>query len=272
MILPKIILLVVSILYEDIKIILTGGGSSLMPKIGSCCVSDFRELLKIGSAVEVLRQMRDAGFSRLNLALVSSEPKVLKGVDRPHHVENLIDVVDVAFSLGFELEVHQIIGLPNESITSMTKTLAFLAQLPVLIGVSIFYLTPGTEIAKFFPDMDENDIFRSRSTAMAYPSDECDRDDLFTLFTTARIINFLKGIQFDRPKIQLSELFQQEREKSRFGAAIIVLNRLLSEKKFFTFHKGTFKEHTRFKYATFKKVWKNRDTIITQKNETILLR
>jgi len=155
-----------------------------------------------------------AGFSRLNLALVSSEQKVLKALSRPHQAKSLKEVVQTAFSLGFELETHQIIGLPNETLDSMAHGMAYLAQLPVLIGVSIFYLTPKTEIASLFPDMEESDIFRSRSTAMAYPNKECDRDGLFTLFTTARIINFLKGIQIDGTKLHLEELFQRKFYKS----------------------------------------------------------
>lgn len=221
---------------------------------------------------EILDEMKKAGFSRLNLALVSSEQGVLQAIKRPHRADTLKEVIQTAFTLGFELEVHQIIGLPNETLGSMAKTLSFLAQLPVLVGVSIFYLTPGTEITGLFPDMEEKDIFRSRSTAMAYPSKECDRDDLFTLFTTARIINFLKGVEFDAAEMHLEEIFQRERGDGRTFVGLQVLKKLLTEKKFFTFNKGgAFTEHRRFKYSTFEKVWHHGDNmLITQKGKKVV--
>ncbi len=221
---------------------------------------------------EILTQMKEAGFSRLNLALVSSEQKVLKALGRPHQADKLVEVVQSAFSLGFELEVHQIIGLPNESLFSIAKSMSFLARLPVLIGVSIFYLTPKTEIAALFPEMKASDIFKSRSTAMAYPNQGCDRDDLFTVFTTARIINFLKGIQVEGEEIQLKEIFRQERKEDRSFSGIEVLKKLLREKKLYSYNKGKFTEHKRFKPSTFEKVWYNLDEIITQQDKKIILR
>jgi radical SAM superfamily enzyme YgiQ (UPF0313 family) len=220
---------------------------------------------------EILTQMKKAGFSRLNLALVSSAPKVLKNLGRPHQAESLAEVVQTAVSLDFELEVHQIIGLPNETLASMAEGMIFLSRLPVLIGVSTFYLTPRTEIAALFPPMAERDIFRSRSTAMAYPSKECDRDDLFTLFTTARIINFLKGLRMEGSQMHLEEFLQEQSGDERTLLGSKVLKKLLSEKKLYTWNKGKFSEHGRFKYRTFERVWQQLDLISTQTSQKILL-
>jgi len=57
------------------------------------------------------------------------------------------------------------------------ETMQLLAREPVLIGVSIFYLTPGSPIAESFPEMAGEDIFRSRSTAMAIETEHCKRGD-----------------------------------------------------------------------------------------------
>jgi radical SAM superfamily enzyme YgiQ (UPF0313 family) len=221
---------------------------------------------------EILQHMKKAGFSRLNLALVSSERQVLQGVNRPHCPEKLQEVVHAAFSLGFDLEVHQIIGLPNESLASMANSMAFLGRLPVLIGVSIFYLTPGTDIARQFPAMEGKDIFMSRSTAMARQSEECGRDDLFTLFTTARIINFLKGIEIEGAEISLEELLHRKNKEKRIRSGIEILTRLLTEKKFYTAHKDMYAQQPGFRYSTFEKVWENKDSIITQNGKKISLR
>jgi len=214
--------------------------------------------------MEILEQMKKAGFSRLNLALVSVDQKTLTAVNRPHVANDLEMVVDDAFSLGFGLEVHLIIGLPEETLASMAKTVALLARLPVLIGVSIFYLTPGTEIASLFGEMEAEDIFRSRSTAMAHPTRECSREDLFTLFTTARILNFIKGIETEEPETELEKLFEFSGNNKRIHQGVEILTKLLAEKKFFTLNRGTYIEHQKFNYATFSEVWNRIDTIRTQ--------
>ena len=221
---------------------------------------------------EILQEMKKAGFSRLNLALVSADQTVLRAVNRPHAANDLETVVDDAFALGFELEVHQIVGLPGETLASMAETMALLARLPVLIGISIFYLTPGTDIASLFAEMDEKDIFRSRSTAMAHPSKECGRDDLFTLFTTARVLNFIKGIEVVPSVTNLNQLLKCTQDEKRHRLGLQILMKLLAEGKFYTLSKGTYTEHQRFNDTTFKGVWNNIDAIRTQDGKKIVLK
>ena len=88
---------------------------------------------------ELLELMYRAGFSHLNLALVSSDKTVRETTKRPHTLEAYIKVVNKAYQLGFKIVSYQILGLPNESLDSMIQTLAFNARLPVLLGASPFY-------------------------------------------------------------------------------------------------------------------------------------
>jgi radical SAM superfamily enzyme YgiQ (UPF0313 family) len=90
---------------------------------------------------ELLELMGQAGFSQLNLALVSSDKTVRETTKRPHTLDAYLKVVDKATRLGFKIVSYQILGLPNESLDSMIQTLAFNARLPVLLGASPFYLT-----------------------------------------------------------------------------------------------------------------------------------
>src|SRR5262245_36050449 len=96
---------------------------------------------------ELLELMFRAGFSHLNLALVSSDKTVRETTKRPHTLNAYLRVVDKAAQLGFKIVSYQILGLPNESLESMIQTLAFNARLPVLLGASPFYLTPDAPIA-----------------------------------------------------------------------------------------------------------------------------
>jgi radical SAM superfamily enzyme YgiQ (UPF0313 family) len=142
---------------------------------------------------ELLELMYRAGFSHLNLALVSSDKTVRESTKRPHTLEAYLKVVHKAHELGFKIVSYQILGLPNESLASMIQTLAFNAHLAVLLGASPFYLTPAAPIARGF-DFTEDDYLRARLTAMAIETDGFKREDIYTLFVTTRIINFLKGL------------------------------------------------------------------------------
>jgi radical SAM superfamily enzyme YgiQ (UPF0313 family) len=143
---------------------------------------------------ELLQLMKKAGFTRLNLALVSSDTSVLETTKRPHTVSKYLEVVEEAHRLGFEITSYQILGLPFESRSSMVQTLVFAARLPLLLGASPFYLTPGSPIQRQLGvGLTEADYVRARLTAMAWEGRDFTRDDVYTLFVTTRILNFLKS-------------------------------------------------------------------------------
>src|SRR5262245_12006072 len=143
---------------------------------------------------ELLALMLRAGFSHLNLALVSSDKTVRETTKRPHTLKAYLTVVDKAAQLGFKIVSYQILGLPNESLESMIQTLAFNARLPVLLGASPFYRTPASPIARGL-DFTQEDYVKARLTAMAIETNEFRREDIYSLFIATRIINFLKGLR-----------------------------------------------------------------------------
>ena len=124
---------------------------------------------------EFLELMHQAGFSHLNLALVSSDKTVRETTKRPHTLEAYVKVVNKAYALGFKIVSYQILGLPNESLDSMIQTLAFNARLPVLLGASPFYQTPNSPIARGL-ELTESDFIKARLTALAIETDHFKRD------------------------------------------------------------------------------------------------
>ena len=156
---------------------------------------------------ELLELMYQAGFSHLNLALVSSDKTVRETTKRPHTLEAYVKVVTKAHALGFKIVSYQILGLPNESLDSMIQTLAFNARLPVLLGASPFYQTPNSPIARGL-ELTESDFIKARLTALAIETDNFKRDDIYTLFVTTRIVNFLKGLP-DRRSNGLPDLMNR---------------------------------------------------------------
>ena len=214
---------------------------------------------------EILGLMKKAGFSHLNISLVTANTDVLLKVRRPHTLEKYLEVVKCAHALGLEIVSYQILGLPYETLEDITATMATMATLPVLMGVSIFYLTPGCPMTDDFPCMTESDILKSRSTAMAIETDQFRRSDLYTLFITARIINFIKGIDTGGKKVTFMEALDTaagQGKRSKTGTEILRL--IFEEKVLYAATKKGLRPLPRFKTDLFFKVWNGLNSIMTQ--------
>ncbi len=175
---------------------------------------------------ELLELMFRAGFSHLNLALVSSDKTVRETTKRPHTLEAYVRVVNKAHALGFKIVSYQILGLPNETLDSMIQTLAFNARLPVLLGASPFYRTPNAPIARGL-ELDEKDFVRARLTALGIENENFSRDDVYTLFVITRIINFLKGLPI-RLATNLSTVLESCSKESSACIGLSLLKQLLN--------------------------------------------
>jgi radical SAM superfamily enzyme YgiQ (UPF0313 family) len=218
---------------------------------------------------ELLELMFAAGFSHLNLALVSSDKTVRETTKRPHTLEAYVKVVRKSRALGFEIVSYQILGLPTESLQSMIQTLAFNARLPVLLGASPFYQTPGAPIARELA-LTEADFVRSRLTAMALETNDFTRDDIYTLLVATRIINFLKGLPVDS-STTLASLLSRPWTDARTQTGIELLRRLYQTKRlYFSTSQGRV-ENSRFKVELFERVLAQAGEIACQNGATISL-
>jgi len=219
---------------------------------------------------EMLGLMKKAGFTSLNISLVSAEEAVLCKVGRPHRVEKYLEVVDQAHRLGFEIVSYQILGLPYEALDDMVKTMVLMARLPVLIGASIFYLTPGSPMAADFPPWGEMDSLKSRSTAMALETDRFSRDDLYTLFIMARIINFLKGLRIEKKTMTIQEAMDGAAALGkRVATGAELLTRLFTEKRLYAETRQGLKPLSRFEADLFLRVWNDLSYVRTRQGGII---
>ena len=175
---------------------------------------------------ELLELMFEAGFSQLNLALVSSDRTVRETTKRPHTLEAYLKVVNKGDALGFKIVSYQILGLPNESLASMLQTMAFNARLPVLLGASPFYRIPNSPIAHGI-ELNETDFVKARLTALAIETKSFSRDDIYTLFVTTRIINFLKGLPITET-VSLGDLMTHSWPDSRTRIGFALLRQLIT--------------------------------------------
>jgi radical SAM superfamily enzyme YgiQ (UPF0313 family) len=222
---------------------------------------------------ETLELMKQAGFTHLNLAMVSCSQEILSAVGRSHRVDQFAEIVSKAAETGFSMVAYLILGLPGDSLENMIASLLTLARLPVLIGVSIFYLTPGTAIAEKFPPMTQKDIFLSRSTAMATQPDGVRRRDLYTLFVAARIINFLKGLEFAGQNSSLTELLKDSAEKDqRTRLGLKIFSRLLAEQKLYATTNNGLEVVCEFGPELFMQLWTELDWLTTQAGKRLTIR
>jgi radical SAM superfamily enzyme YgiQ (UPF0313 family) len=216
---------------------------------------------------ELLELMYQAGFSHLNLALVSSDKTVRETTKRPHTLEAYLKVVHRAHALGFKIVSYQILGLPNESLQSMIQTLAFNARLPVLLGASPFYRTPDAPIARGL-ELTEPDYVRARLTAMAIETDGFSRDEIYTLFVTTRIINFLKGLPLSS-STDLETLIKQRSFAGRTEIGFELLRNLAESGRMYFWTKRGLVENRRFRADVFRLVISQAGTVTCQNGKSI---
>ena len=216
---------------------------------------------------ELLELMFRAGFTNLNLALVSSDKTVRETTKRPHTLEAYLKVVNKAHVLGFKIVSYQILGLPNESLESMIQTLAFNTRLPVLLGASPFYRTPNSPIARGL-SLTEEDYVKARLTALAIETENFSRDDIYTLFVTTRIINFLKGLPITEC-VSLSDLITHSWPEPRTRTGFELLKLLANTGHLYFWTKSNFVENRRFRAELFRRVLSNAEAIACQSGYTI---
>jgi radical SAM superfamily enzyme YgiQ (UPF0313 family) len=218
---------------------------------------------------ELLELMFQAGFSHLNLALVSSDKTVRETTKRPHTLEAYVKVVNKAHQLGFKIVSYQILGLPNETLDSMIQTLAFNARLPVLLGASPFYRTPNAPIARGL-ELTETDFVKARLTALAIETEQFSRDDIYTLFVATRIVNFLKGLALPSA-MTLAGIIDQSFVEQRAGVGLILLKQLLSTGRLYYWTKHGLVENRKFVSAIFLRVLSEAEVITCQNGQRIEL-
>ncbi len=219
---------------------------------------------------ELLRLMKEAGFSHLNLALVSADSETRSLLNRPFSLEKYLGIVQQGVSLKFNMVAYQILGLPQEKLETMMTTLVLNTKLPVLLGASMFYLTPNSPIAQDFPACSEEDIFKSRLTAMAIETSHFSRNDIFTLFITTRIINFLKGIVLPEDSMPLHHVLSYAASQGgKTATGVALLCKLFEEKKLYAVVGQDLQPIKQFRFELFFQIWSQIDYIGTQAAQRI---
>ncbi len=144
----------------------------------------------------LLELMKRAGVRKLDLSWVSGNPDVRQKHHRPQKKDEaeFFNLLQEARRLGFFVTVYLILGLPGQTREEIVAAAEKLLAAGVLVGPSVFYLTPGSELqrslelpAEIFGDWD-----MYRSSAFAVETEELKRRDLVELFLYIRKQNLGK--------------------------------------------------------------------------------
>ncbi|OFZ49126.1 MAG: hypothetical protein A2381_16135 [Bdellovibrionales bacterium RIFOXYB1_FULL_37_110] len=219
--------------------------------------------------LEILSAMKNAGFDDLNLSLVSYNKELSKLNSRPVNLEKFQAIVLQAKQLGFNITAYQIIGHPEDSLSSMIETLSFMASLPVLIGASIFYLIKDTGIEKRFPVTSVQEIKLGRLTSIYQKNYPFNQSDIFTLFITTRIINFLKSGFCQKGQINLSDLLQLKSLDGRPQIGMEQLRSIIFGSGYYIHNKKGKTPVNTFNSNLFRNILKTMPTIMAQDGQII---
>ena len=144
---------------------------------------------------KLLRLMKRAGFHTINLSFVSTDPSTKKRMGRPVAETDFDDILEEAEKVSLNVIAYAIFGMPGQTIEEMVNTLIYLMGKRVLIGPSVYYPTPGTNLFRKCKEMGILPSHSSqwRSSALPIETKEFNRLDIVTLLRLARTINFIKG-------------------------------------------------------------------------------
>ncbi|MFH2000421.1 MAG: radical SAM protein, partial [Planctomycetota bacterium] len=158
----------------------------------------------------LLRLMKRAGFSRLNISPLSSTPGLRSSMRRPERLDEVASLPGQAEKLGFDLTAYLMIGYPGQHLTEIMDDLCLWAEKPVLLAPSVFYPAPGSPVQlELFPYLDDADAERwalTRSSLFPETPEGLSRKELRTVFWMVRMANFARSLVPERDTGRLREL------------------------------------------------------------------
>jgi oxygen-independent coproporphyrinogen-3 oxidase len=96
-----------------------------------------------------LRQLADAGFTRVSFGMQSAVPSVLATLERTHDPERIPLVVEWARDAGLDVSLDLIYGTPGESLDDWRRSLdAALATAPDHLSAYALIVEEGTKLAR----------------------------------------------------------------------------------------------------------------------------
>lgn len=143
----------------------------------------------------MVSRMRNAGFKELNLSLCTTSTRMLTRFSRPNVTTAFENVLIWAEDSGLSAVGYVIIGAPWQTHIESLNDLIYLVDKPVLIGLSVYYPSPGSRDYEFCKQQDllpgSNNLCRSTALPISHTTS---RLEIVTLMRLGRIVNYMKSL------------------------------------------------------------------------------
>ena len=194
--------------------------------------------------VPTLRLMQDAGFRRLNFSLVDMSESVLDR-HRRRSQPSFVPLLPFLEDSPFLVEVHFIIGLPGQDPASLLETMLFLMARRLLLGPSIFYLSPGSPVQRIAEEEGKSVPFRFMRSSVMLPFNPLfPRTVTFTFVKLVRFINYVKQALDSEPGIRRMSDLPEWAALGRDPRKRHIVKTLIDEKRFVLYDQvvGSFRD------------------------------
>jgi len=162
---------------------------------------------------DIVSLMKAAGFKSLNLSLGSTSKDQLKKFKRPDVRNAFEHALFLARKYDLDCVSYIIAAAPGQSAQGSLADLLYLAQKRTLVGLSIYYPSPGSLDYQF---CEKNHMMPEHFSLMrstAFPiTDTTSRVEAVTLLRLSRIVNFMKQLMDTKQNIPESKPFVDQKK------------------------------------------------------------
>ena len=165
---------------------------------------------------DVINELVDLGLAKFNLSLASVDSAILETEKRPLLLEHYKEIVATITTRNIPCITYFICGFKNDTKKSIARTLAFLANQPVTIGISLFYPVPGIHGFENLKIFDELPPCCCNSSS-AYPwNRSLSTSTLITAFRLSRFVNLQKQKVKSENETKILNMIREQRKLFTF--------------------------------------------------------
>jgi len=165
---------------------------------------------------EVVNELIDSGLVKFNLSLASIDPAILELEKRPLFLKHYKEIVATIATRNIPCITYFICGFKNDTKISIARTLAFLANQPVIIGISLFYPVPGIHGFENLKIFDKLPPYCCNGSS-AYPwNGSLSTSTLITAFRLSRFVNLQKQKIKSEIEIKIMKMIQENQKLYTF--------------------------------------------------------
>jgi len=147
---------------------------------------------------QVIEALAEAGFRRLHLAPLTTEPKTVAAMNRRDSLADFSRCVEDAIRSGLNVTAYLMVGYPGQTVREIMTALDTLSREPVRVCPSIFYPAAGSAVQReLMPELDVADSLAwgaMRSSCFPEIPGGFSLKTLRTLFWMARMADFAKSL------------------------------------------------------------------------------